>query len=201
MENHKKLLIDQYLLPALGNLNSNDVLICRFYELVKLTNAIKHQPLELPGSSKDGRLWFPIRSVCHSYTYNDLTKKKQGTRVYKKRQFVFNVDSLIDDEHRNEYIEILEPGEVLHISYMELRQLMQQFSDLHTAITMHCHLQGKYVRHHDLLLKEEPLERLRRFRMEQQEFIRCTNHLTQALHLQMSLRSYDFYLKMLKDAH
>lgn len=196
-----KYLIDNYLLPALAILNSNGRLISQFYDLVKLKDTIKHEHTETPGTSNDGRLWFSIGAVCHSYSYNEATGKKTGTRIYKKQQFIFDEGSLIEGTNRADFIEMLEPGKILYIYYVPLLELMQQFPELDAAIMKQCLLQWRYIRHHDNLLKEEPLERVRKFLSEQPEFIRCSSQETQSIHLQMSLRTYVSQLKLLRAGH
>jgi hypothetical protein len=191
LEDYKRELILQYVIPAFNGLVSN--IEEKLNELVKcchLQTVIRHQRLEAPGPALMGFLWFSIAAMSHSYFYNEEKNRESGTIIYKRRQFIFNADSLLYGLERPDYVQILEPGEVLGFRYQDVLALMSKYTDINQAIRVLAAKQGIYLRQRIALLQMKSLERVRWFRKENEAFLNCSSQEIQAMHVNLGLRAY-----------
>lgn len=199
LESYKRELILQYLIPAFGSLVSfyeqkiEDIVSC-----CHLQSVMRLQRLETPGKALMGFLWFSIDAMSHSYFYDHEKQKASGTMIYKRRQFIFNSDSLLYSLDRSDYVQILEPGEVLYIGYQDLLSLMSKYADINQVIRTLAEKQSTYLRQHMALLQIKSLERVRRFRAENEAFLECSSQEIQAIHVNLGLRNYIYMINKLK---
>ena len=196
---YKTEVLNKYLLPALGccvELDSEKLSdISRF---VKLQDVIKYQRLEAPGPREEGALWFPLNGMIHSYFYSDDRNSRSGTRIWAKRDFIFDDASLLVGNSRSNYLEVLEPGQVLSINYMDLIKLMDKYKDIADGIQKLYIQHATYYQKRSSLMQQPPIKRVKQFREENPMFIRSTSQEVQSMHLNLSHRSYMSYLSKLK---
>ena len=164
----------------------------------RLHSCTKYQELEMPGPAAEGRLWVALQAMVHCYHYHPEKGSKCGMQIWKKRQFIFCPSSLLEDEARSTYISPLEHGPILSIGYPDLRDLMGRYHQVDTAIRSFALKQEHYYRKKSQLLNACPLERVRQFRAQNQAFINCSTQEVQAMHVNMSLRSYINQVNKLK---
>lgn len=199
IEAYKRELILKYVIPAFGGLVSLEEE--KFEELVKhcqIHRTVKLQRLEDPGPGMLGYLWFSISAMAHSYFFNSEKKRESGTIIYNRRQFIFNGDSLLYDLDRQDYVQILEPGEVLCIRYDDVLYLMNKYADINQAVRTLAAQQSIHIRQHMALLQIKSLERVRRFWRENEIFIKCSSQEIQAMHVNLGLRAYVYIIRSLR---
>lgn len=196
---HKTDLVKRLIWPIFGletgiNKHKAQDIIDRF----RLQNATKYQELEVPGPAIEGRLWIAVQAMAHCYYYQEENGLKCGTEIWQKGQVIFCPSSLLADEPRTTYIAMLEQSETLSIVYAELLDLMNRYPNIDAAIQSHVLKREYYSHRRNLLLNQRPLERVRQFRAENQAFLNCSSQEVQAMHLNMSLRSYIDQINKLK---
>jgi len=199
LESYKRELILQYLIPAFGSLVTfyeqkiEDIVSCSL-----LQKMVRNQYMESPGPGLTGFLWFSIEAMCHSYFFNSQKNMLCGTNIYKKRALIFNGDSLINGLDRQDYVQILEDGFVLSISFPDVLQLMNKYKDLDQAMRLFTHAQGMYFRQQGVLREIPSLERVRRLRTEHAAFVSCATKEVQAIHAHLSVKQYYNKIKQLE---
>lgn len=198
LEKYKTTLIIEHVLPVFGDCGKDKELIAgRIAGMCRLQKAVKCQQLEVPGSHEMGSLWLSVHAIVHSYFYDNERDCKVGNRIWKKREFIFDAPSLFSGEERSDYVEILEPGEVLYIPYPELITLMQEFDVLEKYLR---HLSGKtehYYRHHNHLINKPPLQRVKEFEQENALFASIASNSLKASHVGLTRQGYELQLKKL----
>jgi hypothetical protein len=195
----KTELLNRLVLPVFGQrIAMNPDRAADIGNRFKLQNATKYQELEMPGLAAEGRLWVTVHSMAHSYCYHHEKRSKCGTQIWRRGQFIFCPSSLLEGEVRNNYVAILEPSVILSISYPDLLDLMGRYHNVDVTIRALALKQEHYHRHRNLLLNQRPIERVKQLRVENPAFIHCTTQEVQAMHVNMSLRSYIDQVNKLK---
>lgn len=196
---YKTEVIKKYLIPSLGcRIDLNDLKLAEIVSKCRLQYVVKYQHLETPGPEKEGYLWFALSSMAHSYFYNQEKKCKSGTRVWNKREFIFDDASLLTGKDRSDYLEILESGEILSINYSDLRTLMRNYDDINSGIKKLTVLHASYFHHRSSLMHKTPFERVRQFLTENSTFLHCTTQEIQAIHVNLSRRAFINHLNKLR---
>jgi|GEM_PF-756743 len=200
LENYKKKLIMEYVLPAFGECQRDkEWVVNRIAGICRLQQAVKCQQMEVPGSHENGYLWFSVSGIVHGYYYNNDRDMKTGTRIWKKREFIFDGSSLFHEEDRPDYIEALEPGEILSISYAEMRKLMNELPGVEKHMR-HLHVKTEHhYRHLNHLINKPPLQRVKEFEQENPLFGAIASNSTKAMHVGLTRQGYELQLKRLKE--
>lgn len=199
IEAYKRKLILKYVIPAFGSRVS--LVDEKFEDIVRfcqIHKAVRLQRLEDPGPAMHGHLWFSIGGMSHSYFYNSEKKRESGTIIYNRRQFIFNGDSLLQALDRQDYVQTLEPTEVLCIRYEDVLYLMSKYADINQAIRTLAAQQSIYLRQHMALLQIKSSERVRRFWQENEGFLKCSSQEIQAMHVNLGLRAYAYIISKLR---
>ncbi len=195
MNAFKKKLIDALLLPALDRLNVSEKLVSSLYESCTLHQAVKFQLLEFPGLYEDGRLWFSMEAMVQAYYFCPYKQCKWGTRIWRRREFILNSSSLLHQEFRTDYIEVLEPGDLLSITYVDLLKLMTEFPELGKQVQSIAASNERYYRNRTQLLNRPPLERVQEFEKENSLFINIAGKEAIAMHVGLTRQGYHNQLK------
>lgn len=195
MNAYKKKLIDALLLPALDRLDVSEKLLSNLYESCTLHQAVKFQLLEFPGPYEDGRLWFSMEAMVQAYYFCPYKQCKWGTRIWRRREFILNSSSLLDQEFRTDYIEVLEPGDLLSITYVDLLKLMAEFPELGKQVQSIAASNERYYRNRTQLLNRPPLERVQEFGKENSLFINIAGKEATAMHVGLTRQGYHNQLK------
>jgi len=198
MELYKAQLIDKYVLPCFEKTAKEDRYFVRDIDSVcRLHKVVKFQELESPGAALEGRIWFPIIPLVHSYYLTPDEKCKWGSRIWKKQEFIFYSSSLLNQQLRCDYIEVLEAGELLSISYPNLLALMERYSEVHQRILQISASNERHYRYHNQLLNKPPLERVRQFEEENSLFAKVASNSIKAIHVGLTRQGYESQLKKL----
>ncbi|SKB95824.1 hypothetical protein SAMN05660841_03279 [Sphingobacterium nematocida] len=154
--------------------------------------------MESPGTAITGFLWFSIEAMCHSYFFNSQKNIPCGTCIYKKKELIFNGNSLIKGLDRQDYVQILEDGFVLSIGFPEILSLMNKYRDFDQAIRELTYQQGVYFRQQNAFRELPSLERVRKLKDEHAAFVACATQEVQAIHAHLSVKQYYNKIKELK---
>ncbi|WP_256007504.1 hypothetical protein [Pedobacter deserti] len=196
---HKRKLLEQYIIPLLRPyLATTDELINKLVEIVRVQNTVKLQELEGPGAAEEGRMFFSIHTLLHSFTYNHTNRSQHGTRIWLKRQFAFSGPALLHGRPRTDYIQSLEGREVLSISYPHLLNLIKSDKGIERAFSLVVVENEQYLREQHDLLSKPPLIRVAEFRRKHPTFVACSSQQIQAMHVGLSLRGYINQLQKLR---
>jgi hypothetical protein len=198
MDSQKKKLIDQHLLPAFSCVNDGkDELAEHLYSMCCWHQAIRSQVLESPGDHHSGRAWFSIDAMVQSYYYCPVMNLKWGSRIWKKHEFIVYCSSLMHHIARPDYIEILEPGEILSISYNDLSILINRFPILLKSIQDIAIGNEKYYHDHSLLVRQPPLKRVSVFEQWHPLFVKVAGRDAMAMHIGLTRQGYNQQLRKL----
>ncbi|MCD0489698.1 hypothetical protein LPB86_15760 [Pedobacter sp. MC2016-14] len=196
---YKTELIIKHLIPALGCLSEIEgIKLQDIITRCRLHHVRKYDTLESPGSRNEGFLWFPINAMSHHYFYDRKKSSKIGTRIWNKRDFIFEDASLLDGKDRRDTLEILEEDEVISISYDDLDHLMRKYIDINTAVEKLSARNNAYFRRKSFLMNLSSFERVRQFREENNLFTFCATQDIQAMHVNLTRRMYFNLLNKLK---
>jgi hypothetical protein len=190
-EAYKWELVAEYLAPALGIKPSGEGdKIDDLARRTKLQFTLKHQELESPGGKETGCLWLSIGAMCHSYIFCDGMNYPHGTAIFKRRELIFNGNSLVHGASRLDYIQMIEPGEILSVSYPDILKLMGEYDDVNTRIRAQADQQAIDFRERNTFRNLSSVERVKRLRAENETFINCATQEIHAMHAYMSLKHY-----------
>lgn len=198
MEPNKAKLIDKYVLPCFAKTAKEDrYFVDDINSVCRLHKAVKFQELESPGAAQEGRIWFPIMPLVHSYYLTPDEKYKWGSRIWNKQEFIFYTSSLLNQQLRSDYIEVLEAGELLSISYPNLLALMERYPEVHQKIQQISASNERHYRYHNQLLNKPPLERVKQFEEENSLFTKVASNSIKAIHVGLTRQGYESQLKKL----
>jgi CRP-like cAMP-binding protein len=198
-DSYKKELIFKHIFPALGiDKNAPKQKAEDIFINWKLKDMVKGQRLESPGFANEGIVSFSMSSQTHSYQHNAQNAVRYGTKIWAARSFIFLGSSLRNGAPRTEFIELLEASEVLQISYPALNFLIEKYKEISEAIDLMVLKQMEYTDNRNLMLTMNPADRIERLKAQHPAFFNCSNQEQQAIHVRMSVRTYQNKLKMLK---
>jgi len=190
-EEYKREMVAQYLAPVLGfKAVGHNAAIDDLARRTKLQFALKHQELESPGDKETGCIWLSIGAMCHSYIFGDGMNYPHGTAIFKKRELIFNGNSLLHGAKRLDYIQTIEATELLSISYPDVLELMSKYDNVSVMIRSQTDQQAIDFRERNNFRNLSSIERVKRLRAENETFIKCANQEIQAMHAYMSLKHY-----------
>nr|WP_121273270.1 Crp/Fnr family transcriptional regulator [Pedobacter schmidteae] len=195
MNPYEKKLIDDLILPAFTQVTLSQKLINSLYELCRLHQVTKYQLLELPGPYYEGRLWFSVSAMVQAYYFCPDKQCKWGTRIWRKREFILNSASLLNQEFRTDYIEVLEPGNMLSITYVDLLSLIVEFPELEKQVQNIAACNERYYYNRTQLLNRPPFERVQQFEKENPLFVNVAGKDAIAMHVGLTRQGYYSQLK------
>lgn len=197
MENQKKTIITQYLQTRLtGVAPARQALIVdRISDLARLQVAKKHQELELEGRALDGRAWLSVDAMVHGFYHCESSGDNWGNLIWKKMELILFPISLIEDEYRKNYIQLLEPGRVLSIGYPDLLKLRNEFVEIEKHIEHISMLNEKAYQRRVMLLNEPSKQRIKVFEAENPLFMTVASNEIKAMHLGLTRQGYNLLRK------
>lgn len=152
----------------------------------KLRPAIKDQFIEVGGSFEDGSLYYLYSGIARSCYYGPDVQKPIISRIWKKHEVIFDVNSFMNNESRTEAIQMLEDGELLSISYSGLKCIIDTFPKM---LSLLLYLQAeneKYNKFYQHLLKLSVEERVKLYLNHNPTICSRINKDCIALHLGIS---------------
>lgn len=197
-ESHKRDLILNYLLPAF-NVNIDDHQKTEdIINRCRLKDMVKRQRIESPGLPQEGCLFFSLSAIAHSYQFHYGTRRIHGTMIWKRRSLIFSHLSLLGNEQRTDFVELLENSEVLYLTYPDLNYLMDKYQEIKDTIYSETLKHSLCSHRRYQMLALPAVDRVRWLRETHPEFIAVANQETQSFHVHMSVRSYIDQLNKLK---
>ena len=191
-------LIVKYILPALPSELSDDPgFLPQLVTSSHLVYVPKHKKIEVPGNFDDGKVWFAIDAMVHSFYFCPDTLTEKGTRIWKKREFMFFSDGLFGHQYRTDYLETLEEGRLIYISYINIIELKNNYPALENQLRLLSLQNERYYHNRSLMLNKKPVERVRQLIKENPLFITISSKSTQAMHVNLTRNGYSNQLKKL----
>lgn len=152
----------------------------------RLKPAIKDQFLEVGGTYEDGSLFYLYSGIARSCYYGPNVEKPIISRIWKKHEVMFDVNSFLNGENRTEAIQMLEDGEIVSISYSSLKCLFDTYPKM---LSLLLYLQAeneKYNKFYQHLLKLSVEERVKLYLNHNPTICSRINKDCIALHLGIS---------------
>ncbi|MFD2904878.1 hypothetical protein [Sphingobacterium anhuiense] len=191
MKDYKNQVIKQYIETKLTMTPERQALLFeRVAPMCQIQKTIKYQDLESPGSANEGRLWLSTQAMVHSYYYNKTTGATYGTQIWKKNEIILFASSLLRGEDRTHYIQMLEPGIVLSMSYRDALTLREEFPEVSAHIEQIIVHNEQASQHRILLLNEPSCERIVKFEAENSLFCNIASVGTKAMHVGLTRQGY-----------
>lgn len=198
-ESHKRGLILNYLFPAFNiTIDDDHHKMEDIINRCRLKDMVKRQRIESPGLPQEGCLLFSLSAVAHSYQFHYENRRSHGTMIWKRRSLIFSHLSLLGNERRTDFVELLEDSEVLYITYPDLNYLMDEYPEIKNSIYNEIMKHNLCAQKRYQMLALPAVDRVRWLRETHPEFIAVANQETQSFHVRMSVRSYIDQLNKLK---
>lgn len=175
-----------------------DYIVNRLSEVCRLQKAAKLEVIELPGSSKDGRIWLSLDAMTHSYFYCEQTQSKFGRLIWKKNEPMLSGISLFDDEDRIDCLQIIESGELLSISYPDFRLLMNDIYEIRESINPIVRQNKRIYIENNRLLNLPGIQRVAEFEKTNKLFCHTACNEIKAMHIGLTRQTYETHSKKLK---
>lgn len=148
-------IIRNEILPKLESIV--DAQLSEFVDLLlqscKLKNYAKDQYLEESRSFEDGKLFYITSGIARSFYYDSSSDKPIISRIWKKHDVIFDVNSFQHQEDRAETVQMLEDGELLMIDYYSLKNLLNVFPKMAHCVMCLQAEREKYAMFYQRLLK------------------------------------------------
>lgn len=192
----KRQLISQYLLPTLGLADGpDDKLTVDFAAGSHQYEVVRYEDIGQPGPWDEGIAFWSERALLHAYYYCTETLCNRGLRIYRRYQLIVDTESLLYKNDRAEYLQALERGGLIGISYPNLRSLMRTHPSLHQAIQRLHRENEQYYRILSNYLVKPAAIRFREFTETNWEVASRISHAIRAMHVQVSNSEYYRLLK------
>ncbi|UIR57402.1 hypothetical protein LZQ00_06185 [Sphingobacterium sp. SRCM116780] len=196
MEEYKHNVIKQYIK---NNLNMTpdrqELLFKRVERSCQIQKALKYQELESEGPGEEGRIWLSTEGMAHSYYYNKTKGTNCGTQIWKKNELMLFSSSLSRGEYRNNYIQMLEPGTVLSMSYKEILAIRGEFPEVASHLEHISNVNEQAFQHRIRLLNEASVQRIIQFEEENPLFCNIASVCTKAMHVGLTRQGYSLLKK------
>lgn len=191
MTDYKARTIKQYLQKNLDITTARqNQLLERMAPLFIIQKAIKYEDLESPGPADQGRIWFSAEAMIHSYYHNKKKGINCGTQIWKRNEIILFTSSLLSGEERINYVQMLEPGMVLSISYQDAKIIRGEFPEISAHIEQLI-IQNDQAYHERIrLLNENSYDRVKKFEAENRLFCIIASTVTKAMHVGLSRQGY-----------
>ncbi len=121
----------------------------------------KEQFIETGGSFEDGSLYYLYSGIARSCYYGPDVEKPIISRIWKKHEVMFDLNSFLNSDYRTEAIQMLEDGEVLSLSYPVLKSLIDTFPKMLPLLLFLQAENEKHNKFYQHLLKQTVEERVR----------------------------------------
>lgn len=191
MRDYKCRIIKQYIEKNIQSSTERQILLIeRVLPLCLIQTAIKNQYLESPGPALDGRVWYSPQTVIHSFYFNKKKGLNCGTQIWKKNEVILFPPSLLQGEPRINFIQILESGVILSMSYKDILTIRDEFPEILSAFEQLIIQNQHAIQHRNRLLNEPSDERVAKFEAENSLFCAITSIATKAMHVGLSRQGY-----------
>lgn len=200
MKQQKRKFIELYVENNLATIKERiEQLTNRIDEVARIQSVRKYQELESEGPAEDGRAWLSIDAMVHSFYYSKTCNCHWGNQIWRKFEPILFPSSLIDSEYRVNYIQVLEPGWVISISYPDLRILRDEFLEIKQHIEHISQINERAYRQRIMLLNEQSVQKLIKFEGENPLFTTIASKSIKAMHLGLSRQGYNLLQRKIKE--
>lgn len=108
----------------------------------------KENVVELPGSFDESYAWFVVRGFVRSYIFDYETATEKTLLLWKRHDIIMSSDCFIEKNHRSHYIQMLEDGYLLSLSYRDLESLLTEIHELNQVFNLlHSERERRHTRH------------------------------------------------------
>lgn len=196
---YKHQLILKYVAPAIGAVIPNDEhLINELLIHCRLRTITKSQFIEEPGDWKEGHIWLSIQAMAHSYYFCVDKQANCGRQIWKKQEFIFDSHSFYEQHERCDYIQAIEPGTFISISYPALQWFQEKFPLIKQKLEQLSRFQQLYYRDRIQLLNKPTLERVRSYIATHPLFSRIASNTVNGMHIGLTRQGYENQVRKLK---
>lgn len=200
METFKKKIIEQYIqtkmtVPAY----EQQVMVEKISRICHLQTARKYQEIESEGRAEDGRVWLSIEAMTHSFHYSKTGNCNWVTQIWKKFELILFPRSLIKGEYRNQYVQMLEPGRVLSVSYSDVLALREEYKAIETHIEQISITNELAYQQRLMLLNESSPQQLIRLQEENPLFYAIASQAVKAMHIGLTRQGYGLLEKKMRE--
>lgn len=181
-------IIRSEILPKLESLVGAQLseFVDLFIQTSKLRNVAKDQYLEDSRSFEDGKLFYICSGIARTFYYDDAGDKPIVSRIWKKHDVIFDVNSFQNEEERKESVQMLEEGELLTVDYSSLKNLLNVVPSIVSFLLCLQAEREKYAMFYQRLLKLSVEERVRLYLNDNPTLSNRINKDCIALHLGIS---------------
>lgn len=189
MKEYKDDLIKHYIKTKLNMMPDREQLLFeRIAPMFNIQSALKFQDLESPGSAHEGRIWYSAQAMVHSYYYSNNVI--YGTQIWKKKEAILFASSLLNGTDRTNYVQMLEDGLVISISYPDILTIRNEFPEVSAEIEQIILQNEQGHQQRIQLLHELSIDRIPRFEKENQLFCSIASLDIKAMHVGLKRKSY-----------
>lgn len=151
---------------------------------------VKDQFLEEPGPYEEGHLLFFESGIAHASVLNQESDSEITTHLLAKHEVMFNADSFFNRSDRTKYIQMLEDGVVLSLSFPRLQLILNNYPQLYVLLFPLNVVQQKQYDHYQHLLKLSVDERVQLFLESKPGIASRVNNLVLAQYLGVCRTSF-----------
>lgn len=102
----------------------------RLNVLCRVRTAASMSYIEYPGAAADGHLWYVVRGIVRSITYDPNLPEEHTLYLWRKDDVLLNTHSFINGTERNTALQVVDDSVFLYLSYPQLRQLVNEWPEL-----------------------------------------------------------------------
>jgi CRP-like cAMP-binding protein len=108
----------------------------------------KENVVERPGGFDESYAWFVVRGFVRSYIFDYETATDKTLLLWKRHDIIMSSDCFIEKNQRSHYIQMLEDGYLLSLSYRDLEFLLTEIPDLTQVFNLlHSERERRHTRH------------------------------------------------------
>lgn len=138
----------------------SDELYKRLTQDIRLVKQPKMSLLEFEGDDCQGSLWYLVQGVACSIQYDTYLEKEQAILLWKKGDILFQPESFFEKKVLQESICLWDDSILLGISYLRLKQLLDDFPLLSSILIRSYGLRIRRFATHGIALSYPAIERV-----------------------------------------
>lgn len=176
-----------------------EVLVEAILEQGQLRYVSANTVLEEPGEAKWGQAYICIGLYAQSFQvmtgpYED---RKVGTAIWERGHPIFFPTALFSGQERTHYVQVLESGYYMSMSYAAVLDLSQRFPILQQLLVHFMLLIQQQFEKHQHIIALPPLERVQAFLATYPTFKHISTISMRAMHTHLARHTYSKYEKIL----
>lgn len=131
-----KNVLRRKIIPILTQVNGSvpDAFETAFIANSRIFKGVKDQYIEESGEAEEGHLIYFESGIARCYYYDAIADKYIITRITRKDDVVIDINAYLYGTPRAENIQMLETGNLVTISYANLKLLLTQCPEMYPVI-------------------------------------------------------------------